>query len=386
MNDSNKKTRSLSDLRSKLGRGGAASPSSGHPAPTRPESKPSSGGGRGSIVPPPGEPVSESLRRSIIPGPSVVPPPFARQQKAAKAHEPFAVQSTPREPRDVRIVVDERPVADSEVGRKTRSMQLIGASFVALLSIGLGTCLGMTIEQNKIQKTITADAQAIYEAVKGAQPGLEKAQSLLQEAITASSGGGEGKPVNLKALESLATLKKPIEASAFSRRLYRALNPATVDNLLKYYNNVHILWGTLPELSRRAQRNQAELEQSAAAAAKFLNSEYGCLLQKANDMVTCSLGLINATADGSESKLEFSFPGSRKVEKTIYRGKELEGKGSDMVLIVDKAQSRGVIGKEARVFGSYIEDLKKTDELLKKTVELQGLLLQDLSKIKDISK
>src|SRR5688572_529888 len=118
-----KPTKPRRDLRARLGKtitpktegapaAGAATPPAVASAAATPAPKIKSGGG-GIAAPPP------TIGTAPIPGSELAPPPFARPVVAEppRPADPFAAV-VPVQQQVVRLEFDERPVADSEVGRK----------------------------------------------------------------------------------------------------------------------------------------------------------------------------------------------------------------------------------------------------------------------------
>ncbi len=380
MNDL-KKTKNLGDLRARLGKNrDAASPS------TKPgeSAQPSSGS-----FPPPGgmRPSALPGAGGFVPGSSIAPPPFAAPQgayrtKKSEQEGPYAVQRA-AEPREVRLVIDGAAMSDSETGRKTGSRIMFAVIASAVLAAMVGWFGGSTYADRKLWNTVVGDAIAIDEAITKAEPKVLQAQKLVSQALLAAAPA-EGKPtVDFKAIDDLLALEKPIDASIFARRHYRALSTTTVDQLFEYYNSVGDMWGEFRAVAAFVKGHKAQLAESIDAAEELRSSQYGCLITVAEGQAYCSLGVV--TADPGQrmpSKVSFaSRAGVRGADKPVYKG---DGGGSDNVVLVDSTRSLGVLGKRASDFAHYLEDIKALDAKLKKTVELQGSLIQELGKIKSL--
>ncbi len=379
MADEKRKTRSIGDLRSRLGKGKGA-PLTGGEAPA------AGPGGASHVVPPPSMRGTSGGNRRSIPGPSVMPPPFARSGGAgtASADTFSATHAAPQGPREVRLVVDDKPVADSEVGRKRRLQTLVGAAVVAVVGIGLGWFGGSTASNRSLYRTVIRDAAAMHGAVEKAAPTLEKAQGRINDALAAASPTDGSEPkVDFEAIEGLLALKRPLDASAFARRHYKALKPETVDALFEYYNGINILWSDFRTLVSRTRRNKDELAQAASAATKLQHENYGCLLKKTGDAMTCTLGTVRVgPGEGTPSAVTFVSSSGRPAEKKVFSGNASDAAGQ--AVIIDKWSSRGILGRQASAFGTYLAQLRDADKLIKKTSQLQGHLLQELGQVKNL--
>ena len=126
-----KRPRNIKDLKARLGR---TVVSKGQPSSSPPGARPTPvPPARASSVPPPA---------GGMPGaaPGVAPPPFARPESSKPPSDPFASAGAQPAAQEVRLVVDEKPVADSEVGRKKKSLMyiLLGAGLIVGLAAGWG--------------------------------------------------------------------------------------------------------------------------------------------------------------------------------------------------------------------------------------------------------
>lgn len=128
----------------------------------------------GSIPAPPIVPGVPGVTDAAVPGAAglpgvggdVAPPPFVQQQQAqaamaarvrAAAEDPFsAAVVAPAGPQEVRIVVDEKPVDDKEIGRK-KTGQLIALAATGLIALGSGYAIGGMMEA-KAQERQTLSA------------------------------------------------------------------------------------------------------------------------------------------------------------------------------------------------------------------------------------
>ncbi len=307
----------------------------------------------------------------MIPGLRRSTPPPGQQQFAST--DPFASAMPGARPQEFRLVIDDRAVADSEIGRKSGNKLLIVAAVVGVIGFGIGYIMAGTLGQRSLYNLVLRDTKEVYEAVTKAAPAVEKTQKLLDQAVRAA--GGANPTIDTKSLEELRKLPKPFEAEAFSRKKYGALEPGTVDALFTYYNNVNLLWMKLQSLTARGLNpaSRAQLEQAAKAA----GLEYGCVPFGEGEAWGCGLVTLNTSAEG---KTSVTLRGA-SYDKTLFAGQDLGTKGSDFVIRVDRARSGEVLGQTTSLFQSYARDLVESKTLVDQTVEVQGRLIQALGTV-----
>jgi hypothetical protein len=394
MADEPKKPRKVKDLKARLGKtispgGGAAAvppPSVGGVAGPSPAAVPPPTLGRppgGGVVPPPG------VGGTPAPG-GVVAPPFAQPPKPKKA-DPFAAAAPQAVgPQEVRLVIDERPVADAEVGRRARGrvFLVLGLGLAVGLLVGYGA--GNMMSDRQLYNLAVRDGKDIYQAVRDASDVVTKAQRFIDTAAgTARGGPGKAPTVDFQAIEALQALEKPLEANAFARKRYNAFEPATVDALFEYYNNVNILWDKFERLANRslpAQRRAALTE--SAAAAQNVAVPTGCVFMKVEERFFCGLVYLRVPeeSDGTLVKVRSTPTSPQEFDKTLYDGTPemaalMAETPDNYVALVHPERSMGVLGQQASLFAQYAADLNEIKTLLDRTVEVQGRLEQDLGKI-----
>lgn len=370
------------DLRARLGR----KQSPGHEIPgTGPSVAPGVGSGR-PLPAPPGTP----KRPSIIPGQSLQPPPFvSRTQSPPSAFDPFTAKQQ-AVVQEVRLVVDDQPVADTETGRQTsRRFVMVGAAFLLAGSV-LGYFTGNAVYENKLWTLVRQDVRDIYDAIDKAAPAVGNAQTHITQALAAASpAAGQTASVDFAALSTLKAIVKPFDASKFARKRYSAMAPGTVDTLFAYYNNINLIWDRMEVAIAKAERNKEDIQKAAAAAAELSTVQYGCIPMSIDDSIACGLGVVALPPPKRGEKLPTKLRvsqsvGSMQVEKTRYQGQELKNNASDFVILIDTRSSVGVLGQQASAFASYRRDLVELKKLADETVELQGTLLKELSKLKNL--
>ncbi len=198
--------------KTQVGMQNPAAPAGGPAAPVAPP-------GDGAFVAPPlAAPVAApSLPAPALPGipgipglsGDVAPPPFvaeqqAAQQAAAKAaarakaatDDPFGASHAAPSPQDVRIVVDERPVDDKEVGR-SRTGTIVGILAAAAVAGTLGFVFGGQSEVSSQGKQTLLALGAVRDKATAAGNVLATVKTKLEAACSAANiaaGGGEDAP------------------------------------------------------------------------------------------------------------------------------------------------------------------------------------------------
>jgi hypothetical protein len=390
--DPPKKPKDIKDLKARLGRtivpttqkGGVPAPSLGGDAP-----------GEGIAPPSFVAPVDAAAPPSVTPPPafatapglaSVAPPPFmqpaaapaapAAPAAAPRPADPFAaVPSYSEGPREVRLVIDEKPVDDSEIGRKQRGRTFIVLALGVLLGGALGFGTGNVVEQNRLRGQVIADGKEIYNSVHSASDVVNQSKRLVGAALEKASANPPS--VDFASIEQLRALKKPFEAGVFARRKYGAFQPGTVDALFEYYNNVNPLWDKIASLSARTLATTA----------------YGLVPRSIEGALVGTLVFVDPppappAGEQPQPRTEASVRATRggaAATKKIYTGQSLEEDPSQYVILVEGASSVNVLGQQANAFGQYRANLAELKTLLDKTIEIQGRLETELGQIAALS-
>jgi hypothetical protein len=171
-------------------------------------------GGGDFVAPPVGAPVhAPSIPAPALPGipgipglsGDVAPPPFVQEQQAAAkaaakaaaharavADDPFGASTHVAGPQEVRIVVDERPVDDKEVG-KGRAGTFIAVGATALVSIGIGYMIGGQTEVNSQNRQTLSALGGVREKAQAAGNSLATAKTKIEHACERANitGGNE---------------------------------------------------------------------------------------------------------------------------------------------------------------------------------------------------
>jgi hypothetical protein len=308
------------------------------------------------------------------------PAPVARQSvPAPAAPDPFAAAPV-MAAQEVRLIIDDKAVADSEVGRKGGGKWLIASLAIVAVGIAIGWFVGSTARERQLYDLVLADAKEVYGSVNTASPSVEKAAKLIDTALKAAAPGpGKGIEVDFKSLEELRKIEKPFPGDAFSRKYYRAFGPGVVDALFTYYNNTNLLWAKIALIANKAlsPANREGLTKAAKAAGELAGTEFGCIPVKDGENYSC--GLVSVTR-GEGGKLTAVTRGG-SYEKQLFAGQDLSAKASDYVIMVDKGRSNEILGAQTNQFQSFARDLMEAKQLADQTLEIQGRLIQQLGDV-----
>jgi hypothetical protein len=319
----------------------------------------------------------------MAPGRSGAPP---GAMPGPAALDPFAAAQPAAGPREVRLVIDDKAVADSEVGRGSGIKVILAAVAAAVAGIAVGWFVGSTWRERQLYDLVLADAKEVYKSTSDAAPKVEQAQKLIDQALKAAAPGpGKSVEVDFKALEELRKLEKPFPADVFSRKHYRAFGTATVDALFTYYNDTNQLWAKFATITAKSLSPAARegLTRAAKNAGELANTEFGCVPFKDGDRFGCGLVSVSRPTeqkDPKDTKVTVTTRGGN-YPKEPYAGQDLSSKTSDYVIMVDKGRSNEILGAQTNQFQSYARDLMEAKTLADQTVEIQGRLIQQLGDI-----
>ena len=403
MADKPKKPKKIKDLKARLGR--TIAPNTGKGAVVAP---PGAGGARpgaggdGGVVPPPGGGVVPPPGGGVVAPPSAAPgapgglvaPPFgkkaeeAKKAAAAAAADPFA--SAPAQPsagpKEIRLVLDDSAVSDSEVGREKKGKTFILLGLGVALGLLLGYFLGGLNDRRSLHNTAVRDGKALYEAVQEASDKLNDVNAKVREAAQAA-GGSPGNPpaVAYDVIEHIAAIEKPFGAGTFARKHYSLFEPQTVDALFDYYNKVNVIWDHIERLrgmTAGAARRE-ELDAAARASAETRSTLTGCVPAVVEDRFVCSLVYLRIPEEGEPGKVmaRTSRTSRREAELTVYTGQDLSDNPSQYVILVNTDQSHGVLGEAATLFNDYVRQLTALAAELQAAVEVQGRLETSLGQV-----
>lgn len=344
----------------------------------------------------PAPPFAQPAPSSGRPGATRPSSPGISQPAAGpgRAVSPFDVApvAAPVE-KQVRIVIDDSAVKDSEIGRRSliRSLVLIAIGLIG--GVAAGFMVGNTSADRKQYRMAVDDGKAIYATIGDVSKTLEAARTSLKAAVDASAGGpGKQARVDYKAIGELVALEKPLSAGAFSRRRYLAFPTPVVDDLFEYYNGINLLWSKFELLGNRTSGTAAReaLDKAAQAGDQLVSQDYGVVVTKTENAFAGGLVVVRPkpAAEGGGKKDEVPValvslrPGSREVERRMFLGQEDFAASPDhYVIVVDKARSMGILGSGASLFGQLRGELVDAQKLVDKLTEQQGRLLKELGKI-----
>jgi len=374
----------------------AKAPDAAQPAPT-PKPKP-----KGVTPPPAGvkpPPTGVAAPPAGIGGSSpgaVAAPPFAQPpaQPAAPVApaDPFAAGAAAPQEKVVRLEFDDRLVKDAEVGKGRTLVIGVVAAICIVVGLGVGFFGGSTYENNKIFDRTVRDAQSIYGSVNEASTTINAAQRHVNTLVqTAAGSESEGEPpgVDYDAIRALQSLERPFDASAFTGKNYNAFSAETVHDLFQYLMNVERLWQDFRALAAMTLPDtaQEELNRTATATAEGAQTLYGAVLQRGPEgRVLGSLVFLTPTESGQVEARATRNGRARTLDVYSASEQEIEGPGEgqeagpiNYALLINNANSRGVLAEQTGAFGLFLNELRRIKPLIDQTVEIQGRLLQAIS-------
>lgn len=333
---------------------------------------------------------------SALFGNDLAPPPFAQPAPAAaprpvQPSDPFAApvgQSVG--PQEVRLVIDEKPVSDDEVGRTQRGRTLLVAAVCILVGAALGAGGSSMNGRRALYNVTVRDGHDIFTSVDTASRTVLDAQAKVDACVAAAAGqGGQPARVDYASIEQLRALENPLQAGAFARKNYGGFQPATVDDLFAYYNNVQQLWSLFQHLQATtlAESRRAELDRTATATSEAASQQYGAVLVQApadsgGGIVGQLAFLEEAPAEGNQPRVlaRGARGGQGRAMGVFGPGVEI-GSSPTHVLIIDGAGSRGVLASQTGAFGEYVNSIREIKTLMDQTIEIQGRLTTSLGEI-----
>jgi hypothetical protein len=388
MADQPKKPRNIKDLKARLGR--TIAPQQGAGGGAVPPPNLGQGGG-----PQPPSPGGGGPGGPAFPGADVAPPPFLQKKKKRKAADPFAAGEASAGgggPREVRLVVDDKPVEDSEVGRVQRFRTILIAVGVAVLGIGLGYGAGSTMADRRQYNAAVREGRGLYDTVREKSAQVHDAKRLVDRAAAAAKGGPGKKPqVDYEAIEQLRALEKPFSAADFARKRYQVFKASTVDSLFEYYNDVNLAWDKISTLAATTlpERRRPVLDKAAEAAGEATSMQTGCVPDEVEDQIACGLVFVHPRTEddglGPGEIFVSLTPAGRTFKKTVYTGGDLGKDPSGLVILNETRRSLGVLGNRASEFTGYQRDLLDLKQLMDKAMEAQGRLERELGEVASLT-
>lgn len=388
-----KKPRKIKDLKARLGRtiapntqqgDGAVAPPPGVGA--QPAAKPKPAAAPGDVVPP-------AVSKPAAPG--IVAPPFAKPKPkpAPAAVDPFGspgAVSQATKAQEVRLVFDDKPVEDEEVGRKRKAKTLMLLGIGALLGLVLGYLSGSVMNDRRIHNMAVRDGKDLYAAVQEATNTVSEAQRLTDEAVRAARGApGKAPAVDYASIEALRGLEKPFTANVFSRKNYGLFRTDVVDAMFDYYNHINQVWGRIEAVSAMTTGDTRRQELDASAASmENATALIGCLVSVADSRYQCNLGFVRLPEEGEEVEepgnifIRASQRARREAQKALWVGAEdADLSSGNFVLLINNQQSMGVLGEQSNLFAEYVREISSMKALIDETAELQGRVETGLGEV-----
>lgn len=403
--DQTKKPKDIKDLKSRLGKAAAPTGASLPPGGVVP--------GLGGAVPPPASvappPALGTPSIPVAPGaPVVAPPSFlapaaspasaapaAKPAARAASADPFASAAAPAAsagPREVRLVIDEKPVDDAEIGRKQQNRVVSIIAIGLVVGLLLGYFGGSVMGDRKIYNRAVRDGKDIYASVNTAQEQVTKAQQLIDQIASKArpTTPGQRPSIDFAALEQLRSLEKPFSPNAFVGKSYNAFRPDTVNSLFEYQTGVTTMWEKILFLVNRSlsQSARTELTNAAAAAGEISTTTYGLVPRTVGENLVGSLVFVDPPAPGANNAPPTKVAvrasrGGQAGEKTIFNGTQsLQGDAAmNHVILIDGPSSAAVVGQAASAYADFARSIAELKALSDSTVETQGRLINGLSEV-----
>ena len=384
-----KKPRKIKDLKARLGRTiapntqqgeGAVAPPPGVGAQPTAQPQPKPAVAPGEVVPP-------AVSKPASPG--IVAPPFAKPKpKPAPVADPFgspAGASQAPKPQEVRLVFDDKPVEDAEVGRKRKAKTFMLLGLGALLGLVLGYLSGSVMNDRRIHNMAVRDGQDLYAAVQEASNTVSEVQRLTDEAVrTARGAPGKAPAVDYDAITAMRALEKPFTANVFSRKNYGLFRADVVDAMFDYYNHINQVWARIEAVSAMTSGDTRRQELDASAASmENATALIGCLVRVADDRYQCNLGFVRLPEEGEGGiQIRASQRSRQEAEKQLWVGAEdADLSSGEFVILINNEQSMGVLGSQSNLFAEYVREIGGIKALIDETTELQGRVETGLGEV-----
>lgn len=306
-------------------------------------------------------------------------PPFgAPAARGSVAPDPFgAVQQVQQ--KVVRIEYDDKPVEDAEIGRKrSRSYWVIGAvmTFVGFL---LGLAVVGVGNRNKQTNLAIADGKEIYKKVQSSSNVME---ALSADIRTVATAAGQFK-VDYATIEKMQKVELPFRAQDFAQRNYLAFPEATGD-LFQYALSVSNIFDRVNVLAAQTlpAKRREELDRAAKSRAESADGMYGVALVRGGEAGILG-GLVFLTP-GENKFSGRSTKTSAPIELARFTGRETIGEAPTVVIPLDNQASAGFLGQMSSAYTDYVRQVFELNELVKKTMEVQGRLVQSMGKVSSL--
>jgi len=326
-------------------------------------------------------------------GPDIAPPPFAQPKAAEEPKakpkppaDPFAAGPAAAGPKEVRLVIDEKPVDDSETGRQSRGRSLIVASICLVLGAVIGGGFVSVHERNITYNLSVRDGRAIYNTVNDASARVLEAQQLVDRIAQAAARTDGTRAVDYASITTLRAMENPMPAQNFSRRSYWRFAAGTVDDLFHYHNNLQRIWESIERLANTAlpEARRAELDRTASGVDERANATFGAVLslapEEAGGGVIGQLAFLEAGTEEGHVLARGTRTGAGR-EFALWTPEGEISATPEFVIAIDGAGSTGVLAVQTGAFGEFVRQIQELDQLMDETVETQGRLTTALGEI-----
>jgi len=420
MSDATNKPRDIKNLKARLGKTMTPGQAAQQPGQRAPSMPPLGGSAPpfGAPVPrpasmPPGAgsapPFGSAPARPLTPPVGGVPVPSFAQPKPAPAAaapaaaprrvDPFGAPAgrtatAAPEQRQVRLVIDDSAVDESEIGRRSLMRGVVVAAVGVALGVALGYGVGSTVGDRKLFQSAVMDGKDIYAKVTEVSKAVETAKKNLKDALDSlSPAPGTTATIDYAAIESLIAMPKPFSGNDFHRKKYGAFQPSTVDDLFDYYNNINIMWARFAGLATKTTPKRREiLDKSAKATGELMEAQYGLNPFVSQDITFGRLVYVTmpppaADQEGLPETVQVAMTqGGRTVDKTRFSGQEeIATKPENYVILIEKGQSMAILGQPADAFREMRGEFLELSAIMTKTLETQGRLMKELGQIATLS-
>lgn len=373
-------------------------------------------GGEGAPVAPPiaappvaAPPIAAPQIAAPIFGNDVAPPPFA--QPAAPPAEPprprppadpFAAQAH-QGPQEVRLVFDDKAVADHEVGRTSTGRTVASIAVSVLVGLGLGAGLASVNTQNALYNTSVRDGRELQEAVNTSTTRITDVQTQVNALLASAAGTPTAAPsVNRAAIQALQALENPFPNATFERKNFREFPDTTVHDLHTYYANIQKIWAGITrlaglalsdtrqgELARTAPHQAVDLDGGAEMMAQMGTAMFGAVLMaapaEAGGGVVGQLAFLEPVADNPAQVTVRPSRGGPARQMELWTPEHEIGSNPQYVMRIDNQGSIGVLREQTGAFMQYVTELRALSELVTETIEIQGRLVTNLGEVAALS-
>ncbi len=261
--------------------------------------------------------------------------------------------------------------------------------WIAAIAVGaiIGAAVGMgghsVWQQRRLYDRAIQDASSLVGTVKTSQEVLKKATAHITSATHAIAS--EQPTVAYSDLEKLRALENPFRSTHFSRKLYYALAPETVDLLFRYFIDVQKAFDQFQAVARATlpDSKKAELDDALAQAAGGGLPDVGCVPGGSQEP-TCELVFLGSRS-GNKVEVRLRKTSKQNRSKALAESWEALSEGpADHVLVVDPRRSRGVLGTATTALDRYKTELTQAALTLTQATDQEERLIKELNIAADL--